>query len=1146
MKRLFLYAVLLCLACGLTTTASANSPGWYYNLVFDTKIEVEFTGAAGVVTDYYVSLHHPSTLHWLELHGIFLMNEDLQTISFLDNPDYEECDLVNNVPNDDTREDVQDFWEWIDSYLGTNYATQFIYFWDHPDYGPDCTVDGDGEWTRRDWFRTGLLAEPDYGKTVYPLSGSGAEPRSSDYFDRIKLKMDPRDPAVTTLTIKSIKIYLNDMLILLFQPPSPMVYQQNQELVFTDAIYSTRVNHMQNCRVSRYIIDAVEDLSNPPYDENDLLLHGPNCQGVSCYNSILDMAAKDLFQMWDYTYGSAWQYDGLTDWYFPTPPAWCSEYAAYAINEATNYSTDPAVAPSWNSTYSGYQHEMTVERMANFFKGLNLYIHPDEPAQAGKRNWRWDDLSTNVRTGYYTGHVHRNVKGEDKGSHSTFFIRWANCRKYYNDALVGMIDRPCSPTDPDIDNDVELLDDNGNPTGTTINLACQAVFDAAGGNQSSGRVYINRYNLYNLTDDPERCIPLFNPIDGDYPDNDMYWYSASVDALDDLSYAHNGFGIVEAKTWSIKHTPTTYTYKLPLTRIDPSGRILVAGLHGNDDIMEFIQYGIWQEPRWDLTVDVGPAIMPGTSIERFNNQQMQIDMYGNLFTLVNTSTQSLLLKINRHGELAWTMNLDKTLGGDFSPVAMVINSLGNIVITGNVGNTDGSSLVLLSIDTNHDVQWTNVTASASVDNPTSSLAVDQNDYLYEAGTVISNNSKKFILNKYKINGTEEWHYLFSHPDVSPVGNPRLIVNGRGEVFVTGFVYNNRDLDISKGLALLKFNADGTLAWYRFHFGENAEISHNWPIDIGVDFADNIFVMATVNRDVALTGYLLLKYDTNGVLQWTKTYDSSKRVYDQAVDMAVTGAGFAYVTGVTEREIEGNYDISTLKYDPDGNVVWTKVYNGGGQTGEGDMPGSINIDPAGNIVVTGLADTQDGMYWVINRYNNDFWWRENGCDGCLIDNTCFQIGEINPQNACQYCDLVNDAWAWTDLADATSCDDGLYCNGQDSCLAGYCQHTGDPCPGNGLYCDGVESCDEENDQCVSSGNPCPDNGLFCDGEEYCVEGATCQTTGNPCEDGEECLEDSDECVPNADDDVVDDDTIDDDDDDCGGCGGNASDWMERLF
>ena len=81
-----------------------------------------------------------------------------------------------------------------------------------------------------------------------------------------------------------------------------------------------------------------------------------------------------------------------------------------------------------------------------------------------------------------------------------------------------------------------------------------------------------------------------------------------------------------------------------------------------------------------------------------------------------------------------------------------------------------------------------------------------------------------------------------------------------------------------------------------------------------------------------------------------------------------------------------------------------------------------------------------------------------------------------------------------------CEDGLFCNGAETCVAGACQAGSNPCPG--------QSCDEDLDTC----GPCQvdadcDDGLFCNGDETCDAG-TCQDGSAPnCDDGVACTVDS---------------------------------------
>jgi len=109
-------------------------------------------------------------------------------------------------------------------------------------------------------------------------------------------------------------------------------------------------------------------------------------------------------------------------------------------------------------------------------------------------------------------------------------------------------------------------------------------------------------------------------------------------------------------------------------------------------------------------------------------------------------------------------------------------------------------------------------------------------------------------------------------------------------------------------------------------------------------------------------------------------------------------------------------------------------------------------------------------------------------------------DCNDNNACTVDQCVNDACVHTALANGTSCDDDLWCNGKDLCYLGVCQHLGDPCA-RGSICSNI--CDEATTSCVSpSGTTC-DDGIFCNGEDTCDGRGSCVSAGNPCASGAEC-------------------------------------------
>ncbi|MEO1271759.1 MAG: hypothetical protein AAFX99_27010, partial [Myxococcota bacterium] len=89
--------------------------------------------------------------------------------------------------------------------------------------------------------------------------------------------------------------------------------------------------------------------------------------------------------------------------------------------------------------------------------------------------------------------------------------------------------------------------------------------------------------------------------------------------------------------------------------------------------------------------------------------------------------------------------------------------------------------------------------------------------------------------------------------------------------------------------------------------------------------------------------------------------------------------------------------------------------------------------------------------------------------------CFGDGDCNDDNPCTT-DRCNAGICARDN-NTVPCNDGLFCNGTDTCQGGSCSvHTGDPCAGAGALCDEPSRACLEcvgNGDC-DDGNPCTDN------------------------------------------------------------------------
>ncbi len=146
--------------------------------------------------------------------------------------------------------------------------------------------------------------------------------------------------------------------------------------------------------------------------------------------------------------------------------------------------------------------------------------------------------------------------------------------------------------------------------------------------------------------------------------------------------------------------------------------------------------------------------------------------------------------------------------------------------------------------------------------------------------------------------------------------------------------------------------------------------------------------------------------------------------------------------------------------------------------------------------------------------------DNGTTASCCSATCTLNGNgtacVDDGNDCTIDTCNGTSAACTHAARTGACDDGMFCNGDDQCSGGTCSvHAGDPCPGPDGDPDCAESCNEAVRACNApdpDGSSC-DDGVFCDGADTCRAG-NCAHAGNPCSgpDGDaNCAESCDEAT-----------------------------------
>lgn len=392
----------------------------------------------------------------------------------------------------------------------------------------------------------------------------------------------------------------------------------------------------------------------------------------------------------------------------------------------------------------------------------------------------------------------------------------------------------------------------------------------------------------------------------------------------------------------------------------------------------------------------------------------------------------LTTKYNSSGTKLWEAIYNGIGNGSDTPTALVLDSNGDVIVTGGSVGSDGRVYVV-TIKYNSDgvQQW-----EAKWAHPwhwhswPSAMTVDANRNVYITGYTpyYAGNGYDIITIKYTPEGVEQWVAGYN----DPIGNGddgafAIAADGSGNVYVAGTIGGSTHGGYYYGrqYGVIKYNTDGVQQWVAKYDGP----AHGEDLATAmvVDVAGNVYVTgysdsiaysgpsgsyydyATVkfntdgveqwasryngpgnNKDVATSigldvngnvyvsgysfgngtdfDYATVKYDPNGVEQWVRRYNGTGNGSDIANQLAVDAGGNLYVTGGSYG-IGSNYDYATVKYDPTGTEQWVARYNGSGN-GE-DIANSIAIDNGGNVYVTG-GSFGDGtnMDYVTVKYSQE--------------------------------------------------------------------------------------------------------------------------------------------------------------------------------
>ena len=206
---------------------------------------------------------------------------------------------------------------------------------------------------------------------------------------------------------------------------------------------------------------------------------------------------------------------------------------------------------------------------------------------------------------------------------------------------------------------------------------------------------------------------------------------------------------------------------------------------------------------------------------------------------------------------------------------------------------------------------------------------------------------------------DNYHIVWTNT-YNPGNNDRscdIAVDSAENVYVTGVMDNGSDNDYFT----IKYSNSGAICWSKQYDGGDNDFANS----IAVDGNGNVYVTGEKGIGGGNSAYFTIKYDNNGNLIWTNQHASSGS--DGATGIAIDNSGNVFVTGYKDN-LTGDY--FTIKYDSNGNIIWTNQYDGGSW----DSATAIAVDNiSGNIYVTGIRLSGFDFDYCTIKINSGGWW-----------------------------------------------------------------------------------------------------------------------------------------------------------------------------
>jgi hypothetical protein len=324
------------------------------------------------------------------------------------------------------------------------------------------------------------------------------------------------------------------------------------------------------------------------------------------------------------------------------------------------------------------------------------------------------------------------------------------------------------------------------------------------------------------------------------------------------------------------------------------------------------------------------------------------------------------------------------LADEHGGYSIVRTSDGGYAFTGQYYNASGQriQMLLFKTDSSLNREWNKVYEGRTFDYTYAMTQASDGGYALAGWTnSYGSGGNDFFLVKASLNGWASFKNTYG--GINDEAAYSIVQTGDGGYALVG--YTNSFGAGGYDFWLVKTNSAGTLLWNKTYGGEGDEFA--WSI---VQTSDGGYAMGgcTTPLGAGQSDYWLVKTDSNGNVQWNKTYGGTFE--EVAHSIVQTNDGGYALAGHISYWWPLNCSFWFVKTDSNGNMQWNKTY---GEIDDGETAYSViqtrdrGYALAGNTLHSG----SDCDFWFVKTDSNgNMQW--NKTYGGTEDDYCYSLAQ----------------------------------------------------------------------------------------------------------------------------------------------------------